>query len=692
MGTKTTIALCTLVVGLAAGPVWPVTFYVNTSSDLPDSNLSDDECHTPTGACSLRAAVQQANWTWGHDTIQFTQARTHTVGSPLEVRSIITIHGLGSDGTGTTVDGNDSVEVFLVRSPETEWNPSELYLEHLRVRDGRRNITVEPDAKLDLDHCEIVDGQASLGGGIYADTANVTIEFSTIHGNTATSGGGGGIYFTSTDDSYDLYLTQSIVASNISGGNGAGIHAVSVGSTVTLNNSRLENNQTVTGFGGGLFSQLTKVLMTFSTLSGNLALRGGGLYNMVHEVTVRESSIWGNFASQAGGGVYLTTLQGGMSEIMNTTISGNGTAGSGGGIYLDTSDENWNGIAISSCTITSNTADTNTDDVGDGGGIYRAGTNDVLIMHNSILAENNDLSSAGYVPDCCARINGGYNIVGVATSLCELVGVSAYTNQKGTVASPLDPMLGPRVDEPYSAYHAVLEGSPAVDTGDPDGCTQWWTGTPLGYDQLGETRPYGTACDPGAIESPWILTHTLDIAIGGPCGGSVSSSPAGISCPSTCSHDFAAGTAVVLTPTPDSAYYDYFDGWQGDADCSDGRVTLDDEVSCTATFAEHPTHLLELLMAGTGSGTVVLDLAAFDLPCADDCELDVVAGDVVTLAPSPAPGSSFVAFSGDQDCLDGVVTVDADTQCTATFTTAGDLIFADDFESGGTSAWSDIVP
>ncbi len=666
------------------------SIYVNTNSDLPDTDVLDGVCQTTTGTCSLRAAIMHANWTWGHDHIYFNHGWEHTPGSPLEVESIITIHGEGSDENGTRINGNDQVEAIRVKSPPTQWNPSELTIEDVRIQDGRRNITVDPDAVLVVRRCEVMNGQASLGGGIYAEEADVTVDQSNIHGNTGVNGGGG-VYFTASDPAKDLQITQSVIGSNYSNGNGAGVHAVSLGSTLTLGNTRLDNNQTISGNGGGVFAQLTGVLVSFSTLTGNLAQRGGGLYTLNSTATIRESSIWGNHAGQRGGGFYQTTLQGERTEIMNTTISGNTTAGSGGGIYLDTSDQYWYGMAVSSCTITGNTADTNTDNVGDGGGIYREGPHDLMILHNTILAGNNDLSPGGYVPDCSGVIQAGYNVVGVVTPLCELVGAMG-NNQTGTVSSPLDPLLGPRTDEPYSAYHPLLQGSPAVNAADPAGCWEWWTGIPLAHDQLGESRPVGIAGDVGSIESPFIGTYTLSVSTSGTADGTVSSSPAGISCPGDCDEEYAPGTAVTLTPTPDSLYYDYFWGWTGDADCADGQVTMNAELSCTAVFEEHTTYLFQLFMEGSGTGTVVLDTDYHDFPCDGSCGVYLVEGEVITLLPTSDPGSVFVGFGGDPDCLDGSVILDAATQCTATFAPTGDVLFADDFELGNTSAWSTWVP
>lgn len=78
------------------------------------------------------------------------------------------------------------------------------------------------------------------------------------------------------------------------------------------------------------------------------------------------------------------------------------------------------------------------------------------------------------------------------------------------------------------------------------------------------------------------VTHTVKVTIVGP--GSVSSTPGGITCPSTCSASYASGTAVALTATPDSGAT--FTGWSGDCTGSSAcSVTTDADRVVTATFA-----------------------------------------------------------------------------------------------------------
>ena len=76
-------------------------------------------------------------------------------------------------------------------------------------------------------------------------------------------------------------------------------------------------------------------------------------------------------------------------------------------------------------------------------------------------------------------------------------------------------------------------------------------------------------------------------------------------------------------------------------------------------------YTLTVTKTGTGSGTVTSNPAGID--CGSDCEADFEAGSTVTLTATPAQGSVFSGWSGHADCSDGVVTMDANKTCIATF-------------------------
>jgi RHS repeat-associated protein len=146
--------------------------------------------------------------------------------------------------------------------------------------------------------------------------------------------------------------------------------------------------------------------------------------------------------------------------------------------------------------------------------------------------------------------------------------------------------------------------------------------------------------------------------------GTVTSSPAGIDCGSDCTENYNVETEVTLTATPDAG--SSFSGWSGDEDCSDGEVTMDANKNCTATFAQQFT----LTVTKTGNGTGTVTSSPSGINCGSDCTQDYASGAEVTLTATPSFGSGFTGWSGDPDCSDGIVTMDANKTCTATFGTA----------------------
>ena len=97
------------------------------------------------------------------------------------------------------------------------------------------------------------------------------------------------------------------------------------------------------------------------------------------------------------------------------------------------------------------------------------------------------------------------------------------------------------------------------------------------------------------------------------------------------------------------------------------------------------THTLTVNKAGPGFGTVTSNPAGID--CGGDCSEDFTEGNVVALTATAGVDSIFAGWSGDTDCTDGSVTMDADRGCRAWFefkkgtliiekqTTGGDGLF-----------------
>ncbi len=162
-----------------------------------------------------------------------------------------------------------------------------------------------------------------------------------------------------------------------------------------------------------------------------------------------------------------------------------------------------------------------------------------------------------------------------------------------------------------------------------------------------------------------VTPETLNVSLSGNGSGSVTSSPAGISCGSTCSDSFDYGTKVTLTATP--AVGSSFTGWSGACTgTSSCHVTMSQARSVTASFAVVP-ETLSAGLSGNGSGTVTSSPAG--ISCGATCSSDFDYGTVVTLTATHATGSRFTGWTGA--CTGAgtcSVTMNQAQSVTATFT------------------------
>ena len=148
-----------------------------------------------------------------------------------------------------------------------------------------------------------------------------------------------------------------------------------------------------------------------------------------------------------------------------------------------------------------------------------------------------------------------------------------------------------------------------------------------------------------AQQPPPPPTTTYALTVAAPSNGTVASSPAGINCGTTCSANFAGGTAVTLAATPASGYV--FGGWSGACTGTGAcTVTMDAAKSVTATFkAQTATkYKLTVAKAGTGVGTVTSNPAGIN--CGTVCSYDFSGGTSVALSATPASGYVFAGWSG----------------------------------------------
>lgn len=206
------------------------------------------------------------------------------------------------------------------------------------------------------------------GGGVCADSGDLTIDHCRITDNTAANGSGGGVSMGGkhggTVENASLTIKDSVISGNTSTAQGGGVYAAVTDGSVSITGSTLSGNS-ATAQGGGI--SVSTSGSTDVTLSGNTILEntagqdGGGIYLSRPEQseTAPDTTICGNTiqknSGKNGGGIYIrnsmpnrtiagsvtNTVEQEVLDIGSTVVISGNTAGQlGGGIYAD------NGVTV----------------------------------------------------------------------------------------------------------------------------------------------------------------------------------------------------------------------------------------------------------------------------------------------------------------------------------------------------------
>ena len=490
---------------------------LNASGNTITVNSTIDPVSTSdNGFCTLREAIDNANSpgtdTTGKDcavgtgTINFSVSGTSTINLRSTLPAIVNT---------LTIDGGE--ETFTVNGG------------------GAQVLWVNRGATLTLNDLRIENGSSGAGGGAY-NGGTLTVNNSTIFGNTATSDGGGGVYNDGT-----LTVANSYFGSNSATGDGAGVYN---GGTLTVTNSIIEANQAIGGDGGGIYNGGT-LTVTNSLIDANEAIGehgGGGVYNGA-TMTVTNSTFGstsssnpaGNQGNPSGGGIGNE----GTLTVTNSTFSGNEGDVSGGGI----ANEAPGTLNVTNSTFSGNSG-LDSGNSGSGGGISNEGTGTVtnstfsgnfnvynfgsgmLTLTNSILANS---TSGG---NCSGSIiDGGYNISDDAS--CGF-GTSTGANGETIGDSVLDSNVA-------LAAELAQNGGPtetiALELG-----SYAIAAIPIAHqcpatDQRGEPRPDpegpASACDIGAFEYQGVISTPTPTATPTPVPVTLKIAPASLKFPET---------------------------------------------------------------------------------------------------------------------------------------------------------------
>ena len=236
-----------------------------------------------------------------------------------------------------------------------------------------------------------------------------------------------------------------------------------------ITGNRISSGHGSFGYGAGIYNCPSSTLTLINTtISNNSALIGGAICNG-GTLTIIDSTFSGNVARQHEGGAIANY---GTLTITNSTFSGNiarpsllGSLAGGilnGGLFQSTGT-----LTINNSTLSGNVARG-----GKGGGIFNV-KGSTVVLQNSIVASNTGGNCSGTLT------SHGYNLSSDGT--CNFDSAGDLNNT--------DPELGRlRNNGGPTKTLALLPGSPAIDSGNPNGCTDS-KGHLLKTDQRGKPRP-----------------------------------------------------------------------------------------------------------------------------------------------------------------------------------------------------------
>jgi uncharacterized repeat protein (TIGR01451 family)/CSLREA domain-containing protein len=523
------------------------TYTVNTSADTPDADVGDGLCADASGHCSLRAAIMQANFVTGVDTITlpagvFLLTRPGdddaAVLGDLDITDDLTIQGAGS--RATIVDGNGAVtgdRVFQVLA-----SAKNTLFSGLTIRNGKKTTNTFDEggglywdgggSQLRFTDVVIEDNAANYGGGLYLNysTSVDTVDFDQviIHANKAAQGAGGGMGANFSDFATFILLAGQIYSNTAYEGGGLffqgkpqfGLSSVRIvdssiysntaslsggmenfsgdpDTPVVIRDSQIYKNHALF-YGGAIGNYGTLEILTTNLEANSAGLRGGGLYGFEGGQASFINSIFKDNSAQMGGGIFSDLFINNKARLTltNSTLSGNAASFNGGGIYAKGGH-----LQLANTTVAGNYVHVPMGIfyAGMGGGIYITATAEVTAQ-NSILADNTrrihlDLP----VPDDCLAVVAslqslGYNLIGTADN-CLITGTPL-----GNITGQ-DPRLGPlQFNGGRTQTRQPLPGSPAIDAGQTPACLDA-NNLPLTGDQRGYPRPFGGRCDIGAVEA-----------------------------------------------------------------------------------------------------------------------------------------------------------------------------------------------
>lgn len=234
-GSAAALLGVTLVAGMPTADAAP-PFTVNSTLDEPDAATNGTCASTPSGVCTLRAAIEEVNNLSGSGNISVPAGSYVLSLGDIDITRAPTISGAGAGRT--IISGGGTARVFETTAGAFA------YMEKMTIRNGVGGTStafpghihggaIHNHGTMTLVDSTVRDSRAATGGGITnATTGILSLVNVTITGNTATQGAGG----------FENLGTATVDNVTISGNTGANAGGLSTTQSLRMNNTIVAHN------------------------------------------------------------------------------------------------------------------------------------------------------------------------------------------------------------------------------------------------------------------------------------------------------------------------------------------------------------------------------------------------------------------------------------------------------------------
>ena len=436
---------------------------VNSTLDANDINPGDGICETAAGngVCTLRAAIDEANFNPNPDTINLPagtfkitkpgQADNNNQTGDFDIKSSVSIIGAGRDQT--IIDGDNLDRVFDI-NPSQLLNRFAFSLKNLSLTHGKvtsPNFDVgyfggiairSAFSDIILDEVKVNQNQSNIQistGVLHLYGSNLTITNSLFENNITDSSP---IlydlnYFNALSSNISNTIFRDNIISNPSLANESSSVIYQYAKYGILDNVNIHNNTNASGV--SFINPIQETIIRNSNIYNNDAGgRNGGGISFVGDgtavVRIEKSNIYGNKACNGGGIYHLESAPSQSFEsslyVTDSYIHDNKANCDGGGIKTDGGH-----LQIDKSLLESNTA------VGNGGGLAAQDNGDVLntIPTGESKTARVEVYNTTFATNTAAISGGGISFIQSATGGASFAGNGTLELNNNTIAFNTSP-------------------------------------------------------------------------------------------------------------------------------------------------------------------------------------------------------------------------------------------------------------